>query len=120
MNRAEVKSMLKEQEAKLTRLIDEKIQAALGKRPADMTAGEKNDPPLPPKSGKKFAGAKGDLRVRIDSNLLGLLESDCNRHYNGNMSRCLDAILWRYYREPALSFEEPQTSDSEPTAETDA
>lgn len=119
MNKAEVKSMLKDQEEKLTRLIDEKIQAALGRRPPDMTACEKNDPPLPPKTGKKFAGAKGDLRVRIDSNLLDLLESDCQRYYNGNMSRCLDALLWRYYEKPALSFEEPQTADSERSTETD-
>jgi hypothetical protein len=119
MNMSQVRSLLEEQEEKLTRLIDEKIQAALGRRPSDMTAGEANDPPLPPKTGKKSAGAKWDLRVRIDSNLLDLLESDCQRRYNGNMSRCLDAILWRYYGQPALSFEEAQTSDSKPTAETD-
>jgi hypothetical protein len=113
MNMGQVRSLLEEQEQKLTRLIDEKIQAALGRRPADMKAGEADDPPLPPKTGKKFAGAKGDLRARIDANLLKLLENDCDRHYNGNMSRCLDAVLWRYYEKPALSFEESQTSEPE-------
>jgi len=105
MNKAQVKSWLRELEERLTRSIDEKIQAAIGSRPAQISIDERTDPPLPPKTGKKFLGSKGDLRVRIDSNLLSLLESDCNRHYNGNMSRCLDALLWRYYGQPSLSFQ---------------
>ncbi len=109
----EVIGMLKELETKVTNLIDLKIQAALEAEQVDVKPVKHDDPPLPPKvgkAGKKFAGTKMDLRARIDAVLQTLLEADCTRNYRGNMSRCLDAILWRYYGKPKLSFEEEKSN----------
>jgi len=86
-------------------LIDEKIQAALGAGRAVASVPREDDPPSPPKTGKRLHGVKRDLRARIDKNLMYLLEVDCQTHYGRNMSKCLDAILWRYYDKPRLSFE---------------
>jgi len=95
---------------RVERLIDEKIQAALGARRAVASVSREDDPPSPPKTGKRLHGEKKDLRARIDRNLMNLLEVDCQTHYSGNMSKCLDAILWRYYDKPRLSFEELEES----------
>jgi hypothetical protein len=73
------------------------------------------DPPLPPKTGKKQHGDKGDIRARIDSELLKLLDTECTARYGGNMSRTLDAILWRYYGRPRLSFELAAVDDWDQT-----
>jgi hypothetical protein len=62
-------------------------------------------PPEPRKTGRKYVGSKFDLRVRIDSNLFQLLEQDARENHGRNLSKALDAILWRHYGKPRLSFE---------------
>jgi len=114
--KAEVEAMLHDLETKLTNLIDQRITEALaGVEPKVVTVANLDIPPMPPKdaegkggkvSGKKFAGTKADLRARIDSKLFDLLEGEAKTYFSGNMSRCLDAVLWRYYQKPKLSFED--------------
>jgi hypothetical protein len=118
VTKEEVSNMLQQTEARLSALIDSKIKAAFGEGGSVVSAGKRDDPPRPPKEGKRFTGKKEDIRARIDSELFKRLNEDCE-HYGGNMSTCLDAILWRYYEKPRLSFEKPQISDSEPSLETD-
>jgi hypothetical protein len=70
------------------------------------------DPPLPGKAGpagKKLLGSKEDLRARVDSELFKLLDADCRSKYGGNLSRALDAVLWKFYQKPKLSFETDET-----------
>ena len=66
---------------------------------------DSQEPPLPPKTSRKFEGSKTDIRVRIDSVLFNLLNLDSHRTSAGNLSRTLDIILWRYYGKPKLSWE---------------
>jgi len=50
-----------------------------------MTAFPKvEEPPLPPKTRKKFAGSKADVRVRVDENLGKLFDADVSQHFAGN------------------------------------
>jgi hypothetical protein len=76
---------------------------------------QKADPPLPKRggpSGKRLPGEKRDVRARIDRNLYALLEKDCKQRYGGNWSHTLDAVLWRAYGKPCLSFEaDPPTGE---------
>jgi hypothetical protein len=70
---------------------------------------QQEDPPLPKrggKSGKRLPGEKRDIRARIDRNLYALLEKDCKERYGGNWSHTFDAVIWRAYGKPHLSFEE--------------
>ena len=103
ITREEITRLMQELETRLTTMVDEKLQTAITMRPP---AVESLDlPPATPKTGKKFKGSKEDLRVRIDSELWRRLDDDCTRDFAGNMSRCLDAVLWRYYGRPELSYE---------------
>lgn len=122
--RSEIQSMLENLEAKLAGTMEQRIREAVGgagkRDKVDHVDNADNldkvdVPPLPPKdapnpqtgekSGRKFRGSKSDLRVRIDSELSKLVEADATEHFSGNLSRCLDAILWRYYGRPLLSFQ---------------
>ncbi len=108
LSRHEAIEMMRALEARLTKLVETNLQAAIGAYRADASC-DNAVPPLPPKGGefgRKFKGEKSDVRARIDSVLFRLLSRECGREFNGNMSRCLDAILWRYYGKPKLSFEE--------------
>jgi hypothetical protein len=74
------------------------------------------EPPLPPKDGKKFLGNKADIRVRADENLGRLFEADVNQRFGGNASPCMDTNLWNFCGKPALSFEKSRKTDKEATA----
>ena len=108
LTRQETIQMMQQLETRLTTMIDTKLKAAMEASGPRMSL-DKEAPPLPPKGGeygRKFEGQKDDLRARIDSVLFRLLDRECNRDFNGNMSRCMDAVLWRYFGKPKLSFEE--------------
>lgn len=66
---------------------------------------DQKEPPLPPKTSRKFEGEKADIRARVDSVLFNLLNLDAHRQSGGNLSRQLDIVLWRYYGKPKLSWE---------------
>lgn len=111
VDKHELESMLHALELRLTTLIDRRIEDAMATHEStkDVTFDNLDMPPIPPKVGeakKKFKGSKKDLRVRIDKNLYDLLEKDVKAHFGENWSRALDAVLWRYYSKPQLSFEE--------------
>jgi len=106
ITREETARLMQELETRLTKMVNDKLRAALATRPPSVES--RDLPPATPKEGKKFKGSKEDLRVRIDSELWRLLDDECARDLAGNMSRCLDAVLWRYYGRPRLSFEEPE------------
>jgi len=111
VDKRELESMLQALELRLTTLIDQRIDEAMATAGGGIavTFDNLDLPPVPPKVGeakKKFKGFKGDLRVRIDKNLYDLLEKDVKAHFGHNWSRALDAVLWRYYGRPKLSFEE--------------
>lgn len=98
-------------EAKLTTLLEQRIDAVGGLTGSVASHAISDDPPKPPKvgkAGKKFAGGLDNIRGLIDRNLVALVEQDAQDHYAGNMSRTLTAILWRYYDRPALSFQEDE------------
>lgn len=63
--------------------------------------------PKIPKIGRKYAGLKADVRALIDLALHDLLIADARTNHNGNVSSCLDKILWNFYGHPALSFDWP-------------
>jgi hypothetical protein len=101
--------MVRDMESRLTTSIDQRIRAALYSVSSDQTRDPSCFPPHPPKhgkAGKKYAGEKRDLRVRIDRNLFTLLRNEAKNHHGGNMSQCLDAVLWRYFDQPDLSFQQ--------------
>jgi hypothetical protein len=105
----ELESMLQALELRLTTLIDHRIKETIASTSKAVIVDNLDMPPVPPKvgdAGKRFAGSKADLRARVDLNLFKLLEGEAREHFSGNMSRCLDALLWRYYDRPKLSFEE--------------
>lgn len=105
--REELLSMMTAMETRLTTMLEERITAALTGTPAkDVILDE---PPRPAKEGKKFKNRKvANLRGLIDASLYALLEKDAKDHYGENMSRTLEAVLWRYYCKPRLSFQEPE------------
>ena len=65
----------------------------------------RDEPGIGPRRGKNYAGVKFNLRPRIDMVLADLLYKEAVGHYGGNMSRCLDVILWRHFNRPRLSWE---------------
>jgi hypothetical protein len=105
--------MLQELEKRLTKTIEDRMECAVETRLTEFLRSkystpedsERDEPPLPPRKGKKFLGEKKDLRGRIDTNLWELFHQECNK-YNGNVSQTLDTILWRYFGKPKLSFED--------------
>ncbi len=108
--------MLEAMEARLRELIETKLGAARLEHGISAAFPKVEEPPLPPKTGKKYAGTKADLRVRVDENLGKLFETDVNQRFGGNASRAMDAILWNFYGKPSLSFETPKESDKESDA----
>jgi len=101
ITRAEVEAMLAALENRLTTIIAQNISTG-------DTLDKLDEPPLPPKTGKRFHGAKGDIRVRVDAVLVELFEGDVAKRFAGNASRAMDAILWSHFGKPALSFELPK------------
>lgn len=105
----ETKQALRRMEERLTALLDQRVKEAVGKISVNGTRSATiDDPPKPEKTGrkkKKFAGKRANIRGLVDENLAKLLEKDCRERYDGNMSRTLTAILWRYFGKPRLSFE---------------
>lgn len=104
--------LMTELEARLTEFIDEKIEETLEDRARDIHDYKRESPPTPPKtgrSGKKFAGSKGDIRVRVDKVLCDLFQEEVMRH-NGNASAAMDTILWNYFGKPTLSFQKGKDS----------
>jgi len=107
VTRAEVTAMLEALEARLRALIETKLTVARPEPDISVAFPKVEEPPVPPKDGKKFRGTKADIRVRVDENLGKLFEADVNQRFGGNASRCMDAILWNFYGKPGLSFEKP-------------
>ena len=66
------------------------------------------DPPVPQRLGRRYRPRKAYIHVKIDKNLFEILERESRANHEGNISRTLDAILWRYYGKPKLSFEIPE------------
>ena len=105
--------MLQDLERRLTQTIEDRMECAVETRLTELLKSKHgvvdgpdlDEPPLPPKSGKKYLGEKRDIRGRIDANLWELFQQEC-RKYNGNVSKTLDTILWRYFGKPRLSFED--------------
>lgn len=105
--------MMQELERRLTKTLEDRMECAVETRVAEflkskygaLGAADRDEPPLPPKKGKKFLGEKRDIRGRIDANLWELFQKECTEH-NGNVSKTLDTILWRYFGKPRLSFED--------------
>lgn len=109
IDKCEVQTMLEAMEARLMQTIEARISAAMAGTTQAAKVDNYDMPPMPPKigaAGKQFAGRKSDLRARVDSELMKLLESQAREHFSGNMSRCLDAVLWHYFNKPRLSFED--------------
>jgi len=107
LTREEVHTMRAELETHLIELIETKLGVEKLEPQFSLPLTTTEEPPLPPKEGKKFKGSKADIRVRVDQNLGKLFDADVNQRFGGNASRCMDAILWNYYGKPCLSFEEP-------------
>jgi hypothetical protein len=103
ITRAELEERIAESEAKMLAWFKEMLVGAFGQANIDDAAGDV--PGIAPKKGKAFIGEKFDLRVRVDRALYMKLFEDAARNYTGNMSRCLDVALWRYYGRPKLSWE---------------
>jgi hypothetical protein len=101
-----IDSKLTALEQRLREYVDQRIEA-MNQTTAQV---DKVDvPPQPPKlgpSGKKLKGKKENIRALIDAELWKLFDSECREHHAGNQSRALDAILWRYFNRPRLSFED--------------
>jgi len=106
LTRKEVSAMLEALETRLRELIETKVGAARPEPDISAAFPTVEEPPLPPKTGKKFRGSKSDVRVRVDENLGKLFDADVNQRFGGNASRCMDAILWTFYGKPKLSFEQ--------------
>jgi len=99
MTRKEILTVIHEMEARLTSM----IQAQ--QRP--VVIGDKDEPPPQAKQGKKFLGARADLRVKLDAALMDRLKA-LEPQYAGNLSRVLDVIVWRGLDRPAMSYELPE------------
>lgn len=93
--------LIRDLEKRLEKRIDERIAEISSSLTSLATTDE---PPLPPRHGKRHLGGKGDIRVRVDGELLKLFQQETAR-YNGNASRAMDVILWRYFGKPKLTFE---------------
>ena len=64
------------------------------------------EPPLHPRKSRASKGRQSfDLRVRIDKALYDLLVDMALKHHGGNLSRCLDVVLWQYFNKPPMSWE---------------
>lgn len=105
LTREDVHKMRAELETQLIELIETKLGVEKLEPKFSLPLPTTEQPPLPPKEGKKFKGTKADIRVRVDENLGKLFEADVNQRFGGNASRCMDAILWNFYGRPHLSFE---------------
>lgn len=104
--------LMTELEARLTQFVDEKIVAALETRTGGPDPDMPASPPPRPKtgpSGKRLAGSKCDVRVRVDKVLWDLFQQEVIRH-NGNASAAMDTILWNYFGRPPLSFQDEQNT----------
>lgn len=102
--------LMTESEARLVEFVEKKIEDALQSRAGDIRGHGRKGPPAPPRTGrygKKFAGSKGDIRVRVDRVLWTLFQEEISRH-NGNASAAMDTILWHYFGKPSLSFQDGQ------------
>lgn len=105
--------MLQDLEKRLTKTIEDRMECAVETRLRDFLQSkygavgseDLDEPPFPPREGKKLLGKKKDIRGSIDANLWNLFQEECKK-YNGNVSKTLDTILWRYFGKPKLSFEE--------------
>lgn len=67
-------------------------------------------PPVPGKTGKagkKHRGGRGHVHGNVDQVIYNLFEAEVAQH-SGNRSKALNAILWRYFDKPRLSFEIPE------------
>ncbi len=116
LTREEVTAMLEGLETRLRELIETRLEAEKPEPKIALPLTTTEEPPLPPKEGKKFKGNKADIRVRVDENLGKMFEADVNRRFGGNASRAMDALLWNFYGKPLLSFE----TSKEPDKESDA
>lgn len=95
--------------ARLIRDLEKRLEKRIDERIAEISSSMTNlaatgEPPLPPRQGKRHLGGKGDIRVRIDEELVKLFQQKTAR-YNGNASRTMEVILWLYFNKPKLSFE---------------
>lgn len=89
----------------------EMLQEALDKLREELTSTKLTADEKPPKPkrggvyGKKLQGRKYDLRARTDAELFRLLSEKAQAEFDGNISACLDSILWVYFDRPPLSFQ---------------
>lgn len=88
----------------------EMLQEALDKLREELTSAKfiNEKPPKPKRGGvygKKLQGRKYDLRARTDAELFRLLSEKAQAEFDGNISACLDSILWVYFDRPPLSFQ---------------
>lgn len=59
------------------------------------------EPPLPPRNGRKHAVDKAHVHVQINSRLHALFMEEVAKR-GGNSSRTLDIILWNFFGKPEL------------------
>jgi hypothetical protein len=120
VTREELTRMMEDMESRLMQAIDEKLSTSEIEERKGVMVDIFDNPPLPPKigpAGKRYAGDKADIRARVDMKLFKLLEDEAKIYFGGNVSRALDAVLWRYYQKPCLSFEPSEASDEAHGAE---
>jgi hypothetical protein len=98
ITREDALAMMQEMEDRLARLINAE------RAPVSADADE---PSAQAKQGKKYLGARGDLRVKLDAALLDRLRA-LEAHYAGNLSRAVDVIIWRGLNRPLMSYELPE------------
>ncbi|MBI5572608.1 MAG: hypothetical protein HY914_21875 [Desulfomonile tiedjei] len=106
---AKVTARIEVLEARLTTSLVNKIRIFMetqNRSAADSFKDE--DPPVPQRLGRRFRPKKTYIHAKIDKNLFEILDRESRAKHEGNISRALDAILWRYYGKPKLSFETPE------------
>ncbi len=104
-----LETLVHDLETRLTGLVQSLVHTAM--QEAGIAQGEASvelDREECPVARKTKAAAEGKsvaLRARIDLNLFELFDADCRSKYQGNASQAMNAILWRHYGKPVLSFE---------------
>jgi hypothetical protein len=105
--------VISEMESRLTALVrsavHKGIRSALDERFS--SSGQTENEECPEPSGKA-AGQTMELMVNIDKSLFDLFQTESKAAYDGDASKTMNAVLWRYYGKPKLSFERQRNRGS--------
>jgi hypothetical protein len=97
---------IREMEARLVTLVRSAVQTAVQSAFANQFSSKRrSEDEECPQPTRRAIGETMELRVRVDKILFDLFQTECAAAHHGDASKTMNAVLWRYYGRPRLSFE---------------